>query len=909
MYVNSIKKTIEAKGIQKTKDDLNFVMSCYKEMLDDLYENDIAHLIQQSNYDKIAQKSKEVSDEKLIQALSIYFQLTNLVEENSATQFRRNLENEIDVSAIRGSWGETFKIWKEEGISETEMLDVLSTLNVMPVLTAHPTEAKRVSVLELHRELYLLLVKNENNIWTKTERNTIKEKIKTLLERWWRTGEVYLEKPDLIAERNNVIYYFSKVFPQALLKSDEQLKNSWITMGLNPKSLTQPEQFPLLHFGNWVGGDRDGHPFVTPEVTKSTLLLLRNTALKILHEKMVALGSSMTLSNTNNLVPKILEDAIQEKAAILGKSGIKAVSRNPMEPWRQYINLLIIRLENTMAGKFVVKNTFYETPIELQSDLKLLRNTLQEIGAFKIAEDLLFPLERHLQCFGFHLAKLDIRQNSNFYEKAVSQVLKSVGYEDSDFENWNEKKRVQFLNKELQTNRPFVVQGTSCGIESDSVLGYFSVLREHIDLYGTDGIGTLIVSMTRQLSDLLVVYLFMREVGILDQNIKVAPLLETIQDLENGSEILDTFLSHPITQNRMQFMPVVQEVMLGYSDSNKDGGILASRWHIYKAEKKLTEIGDKHKIKLCFFHGIGGTISRGGGQYNRFMESMPSKAVSGNVKLTIQGETISQQLANPLNATYNLEMLLSGTARQTMKGRKTTEESKFPFEILERLATWSAEYFQSLINHPDFITFYGEATPIDVLEHNKIGSRPARRTGNRSLADLRAIPWVFSWNQSRFNLTGWFGIGFAIKKLQDESAADYVVFKNALNDWAFLKYMLIHVETNLIIADTTIMQEYAALVKNSKIKDYFLDMILKDHSEGIKQIEEIFGEPLQNRRINQLENLHKRETELKILHKLQVKYMKVWREIKEENPEKAEIVLTKLLSLINSISSGLKSTG
>ena len=904
-----MKKTIEAKGIQKTKDDLNFVMTCYKEMLIDLHENDIANLLKQSSYEKVAQNSKEVSDEKLIQALSIYFQLTNLVEENAATQFRRNLENEIDISAIRGSWGETFKVWQEQGVSEEAMLDVLSTLNVMPVLTAHPTEAKRVSVLELHRELYLLLVKNENNIWTPTERKIIKEKIKTLLERWWRTGEVYLEKPDLIAERNNVIYYFSKVFPIALQKSDEKLKNSWITMGLNPKSLTQPEQFPLLHFGNWVGGDRDGHPFVTPEVTKSTLLLLRNTALKLLHEKMRELGSSMTLSNTNNQVPALLNEAIQEKAKQLGKSGDKAVKRNPMEPWRQFINLLIIRLENTMAGKFDDTNTFYQTPAVLQADLRLLRKTLQEIGAFKIAEDLLFPVERHLQCFGFHLAKLDIRQNSNYYEIAVSQILKAAGYEDYDFSNWDENKRVLFLNKELQTNRPFVVSGTSCGLEADSVLKYFAVTRQHIDLYGTDGIGTLIVSMTRQLSDLLVLYLFMREVGILDQTIKVAPLLETIQDLENGNEILDTFLSHDVTQKRMQFLPEVQEVMLGYSDSNKDGGILASRWNIHKAEKRLTEIGNKHNIKLCFFHGIGGTISRGGGQYNRFMESMPSKAVSGNVKLTIQGETISQQLANPLNATYNLEMLLSGAARQTMRGRTSTKASVFPFEIIERLASWSADYFQSLINHPDFITFYGEATPIDVLEHNKIGSRPARRTGNRSLADLRAIPWVFSWNQSRFNLTGWFGIGFAIKKLYDESPSDYEVLKKSLNDWPFLKYMLIHVETNLIIADTSIMQEYAALVKDSVIKDYFLGMILKDHSEGIKQIEGIFGEPFENRRINQLENLQKRETELKILHKLQVKYIKEWREIKFENPEKAEKLLTKLLSLINSISSGLKSTG
>ena len=904
-----MKKSIEKIGIKKTRDDLHFAMTCYKEMLTDLYENEIANIIQNSSSETIDNKSLKVADEKLIQALSIYFQLTNLVEENAAAQFRRNLEKEIGIPAIRGSWGETFTLWKEQGLSEEEMIDVISSLNVMPVLTAHPTEAKRVSVLELHRELYLLLVKNENTIWTATERNTIKEKIKFLLERWWRTGEVYLEKPDLIAERNNVLYYFGKVLPLALQRSDELLKNSWKTMGLNPNNLNKPEQFPLLQFGNWVGGDRDGHPFVTPEVTKSTLQLLRNTALKLLQEKIVAFSASMTLSSTNNDVPTILEKAIKVKLSQLGKAGINAVARNPMEPWRQFINLLILKLEHTISEKTDVPSKYYKNPSELLADFKIIRTSLDEIHANKISDELLFPLERHLQCFGFHLAKLDVRQNSNYYEIAVSQMLSTAGYEDANFSTWPEDKRVAFLTNELQTNRPFVVAGTPCGAEADSVLGLFKVLRQHIDLYGTDGIGTLIVSMTRQLSDLLVVYLFMREVGILYKDIKVAPLLETIQDLENGNEILDTFLNHPVTVKRMQFMNKVQEVMLGYSDSNKDGGIVASRWNIHKAEKRLTEIGDKNKVKLCFFHGIGGTISRGGGQYNRFLESMPSKAVSGNIKLTIQGETIAQQFANPLNATYNLEMLLSGTARQTMRGRRTSQGSDFPFATIEKLASYSEEYFKKLIEHPDFITFYSEATPIDVLEHNKIGSRPARRTGKRSLADLRAIPWVFSWNQSRFNITGWFGLGHAIKKLKEEAPNDYEVLKNTLSHWAFLKYMLIHIETNLIIANPDVMKEYATLVKNSDIKDHFLTIILEEHKEGKKQIEQLFGESLENRRFNQLENLNKREHELRILHHLQVKYIKEWRVLKEEEPERAEKILTKLLSLINSISSGLKSTG
>ena len=903
-----MKEEINIQKPEKMNDNQNFVMTAYTEMLFEIQEKEIAELIQHPDKNN---ENQTVSDEKIIQALSIYFQLTNLIEENAATQYRRKLENQQDLSAIRGSWGETFKIWKDQGISEDKMTEILSELNVTTVLTAHPSEAKRVSVLELHRELYLLIVKNENSIWSKSERETIHEKLKALLERWWRTGEIYLEKPDLIAERNNVNYYFSKVLPLALRQSDQQLKNSWIAMGLNPDKLSQPEQYPLMQFGSWVGGDRDGHPFVSSEVTQSTLILNRKTALSLLLEQMKSLAASMTISNNTNLVPKSLEQAIKEKSKALGDAGENAIKRNPMESWRQYINLLIIRLKNTVNNRFDNEATYYKYPQLFQDDLKVLRNSLLEIGAKKIVEDLVFPIERQLQCFGFHLAKLDIRQNSNYHEKALSQILQAAGYENYDYSSWNEEERVLFLNAELKKNRPFVVSGTACGIEADSVLACYRTVSEHIGLFGSEGIGSFIVSMTRSLSDLLVVYLFLREVGLLNHPLRVVPLFETINDLKNGSAILDAFLNHPVTQQRTKDLSPVQEVMLGYSDSNKDGGILASRWNVYKAEEQLTEVGKKHGIKLCFFHGIGGTISRGGGKYHRFLESMPFGTVTGNIKLTVQGETISQQFANPMTATYNLELLASGTARQTMGNRIIETNVQFPYSIIEKLADWSVSYFQELTNHPDFMLFYSEVTPIDVLEQSKIGSRPARRTGQRTLSDLRAIPWVFSWNQSRFNLTGWFGIGYALKKLQEESPEEYKQLQQFSQSWPFFRYILIHVETNLINTDNTIMQDYAKLLKDSKIRSEFMEKILGDQQEGLKQIVLFFGEPTQKRRINLLNNLEKRNVELKKLHHLQIKYLVEWRALKGkgDSPEEADKLLIKLLSIINSISNGLKSTG
>lgn len=898
-----MKESIHNRGLVKIDDDLHFIMSCFQEVLRSVGEETIADRLPWVGTIGPVSTEKEAA---YVQALSISFQLLNMVEENASVQYKRQLETEGGVAVIRGSWGETFTQWKEQGKTAAQIAAILPQVRVQPVLTAHPTEAKRVTVLELHRELYLLLVRRENTVWSPTERAQLGESIQAILERLWRTGEVYLEKPGLADERNNVMHYYAKAFPNALRQSDWQLRTSWQAVGFDPKHLQTPEQFPVLEFGSWVGGDRDGHPYVTAEFTASTLQLQRQTALALVRDQLVALAGSLSLSDLHQSPPPQLTAAIQQLTEVFGEAGVQAVNRNPYSSFRQYLNLLLLRLDRTIAGQLDEPTTHYANAAVLQEDLRLLRTALIEVGAQRIAQDELFAVERHLQCFGFHLVKLDVRQNSAYHEKAVEQILQAAGLEDPHFGSWDMDQRLAFLNRELATKRPFLVLGQSCGPEADKVLAYFQVLRTHIQQHGTAGIGSLIVSMTRDLTDLLVVYLFLREVGLLDTDIPVVPLLETIQDLQNGPAILEAFLMHPVTKSRGIQQ---QEIMMGYSDSSKDGGILASRWNIYKALHQLTQTANRHGVQLCFFHGRGGTISRGGGKYHRFLDSLPSGSLSGPIKLTVQGETIAQQFSNPMNAKYNLEMLLAGTARQVMQLQEPRLLPDTLAQAMEQLTAFAYATYPSLIGHSGFIPFYTRATPIDVLEQSKIGSRPARRTGTRSLNDLRAIPWVFSWNQSRFNITGWFSVGTALQRLQSEAPQQWEALRAAATQWPLLYYTLIEVETSLLNTDVATMQAFAELVPEAEVRTSIMELLERDRALGLEQITTLFGKPVADRRESQLVNIERRGRILNYLHQQQLQYLAQWRQLRETNPEQATGLLKQLLLLTNAIAGGLKSTG
>lgn len=892
---------------QKISDDRKFIIDCYTEMLYRINENEIISIINDTA--KQSATAESASSEKTIQSLSIYFQLITLVEENAATQHRRKMEDLGKISSIRGSWAEALKIWKDEAVTEEEILKAISETTVNPILTAHPTEAKRVTVIEIHRELYLLLVQRENISLSKREQNIIREKIIFLLERWWRTGEIYLEKPDISDERANVLHYLHKVFPVVLEKSDQQIKSSWIELGFSADKIKDPDMFPKINFGSWVGGDRDGHPLVTPLVTQETLMLHRKAALLLVQDELLQLVKKLSISAITNPVPSLLTDAIGKKTNALGEPAFKAVRRNPHEPWRQFVNLMLLQIQNTISEKNVDSGAYYRSSKFLEEDLKVLRNVLTDNGLNGIAEDLLFPVERTVKCFGFHLAKLDIRQNSDFHDKAFSQILKTIDEKAGDFETWDEEKRVKYLNQLLERNSPITDISLSYGPEADNVLDCYRVVSRHISQYGSDGIGSFIISMTRNLSDLLLVYLLMRETQLLNTSIRLVPLFETITDLHNGPEILEKFLQHPITKERAGKLFHKQEVMLGYSDSNKDGGTIASKWNLYKAEQALSQVGRKYSTEIFFFHGTGGTISRGGGKYHRFLESMPENTVSGTIKLTVQGESVAQLFGNPMTGTYNLNALSSGVARHIIKNRAKTGETAYPQRAMDYLSQKSFEHYRRLIETPGFINFYSKVTCIDVLERSKIGSRPARRTGSRTLKDLRAIPWVFSWNLSRNTITGWYGLGEALKSLKNEKPEEYALLKKSINHWSFFKFLMIQTETNLILSNLEIMKHYAALDEDAEEREQFMDKILTDYQNGLKMLEDIFETPISIRRTTQYDNLKWRNDKLEVLHHLHIKSLREWRSITDENSVDKEKKLTRLLSLINALSSGLKNTG
>ena len=908
---------------EKINKDLQFLLTCMSEVLHELGEHPVAAIIPWR--EDAVPAVHPVSVEQSCQLHSIAFQLLGMVEENAAVQLRRMMETANSPSYERGLWGNTLMRLKADGYQESVIAAGLGAVHVEPVLTAHPTEAKRSSVIAKHRAIYLLLVKKENPILTPSERLQNRDEIKELLELLWRTGNIYLEKPDLSSERMNVIHYLKNVFPQTLPLLDNRLKAAWLNQGFS-LDILQKSQFPKLGFGTWVGGDRDGHPLVTAEITAESLQDLRLNALAVIHRRLDDLAAKLSLSDQLQPVPPGLRHWLSERAARLDVAGAAALARNPVEPWRQALNLMIAGLPLTVvrdhAATLEDRPGSYRTPAELSADLALLDQSLREVGALRLADMEVFNVRRLVDTIGFHLAVLDVRQNSAFHDRAVAQILAGAGLHDTDFPHWPEQKRLAFLTAELACPRPFLLPGLRVGAEADALLDCYRVLARHIQSYGADGIGSLIVSMTRSCSDLLTVYLLAREAGLLvyDQTgcrclLRVVPLFETIDDLLGAAKILHQFLVHPITACTLvtaSDRKPLQQVMVGYSDSCKDGGILASQGALYRAQLELTQVGDQCGVDLCFFHGRGGSIGRGAGPTFRFLEALPHGSLRGSFRMTEQGETISQKYSNLLTATYNLESQLAGvfgmTARAALHPQSAPELSK----IMELLVNSSMAKYQELITCDGFMDFFSMATPIDVMEQLRIGSRPARRTGRRTLADLRAIPWVFSWNQSRFLLPSWYGAGTALQQLQQSEPQLFELLCADISRFPLLRYVFMNIELAVLQADHIIMHEYADLVETRAIRDCFMAQIDAEFALTSSLLHHLFSKPLAERRPTQLAALHLRRAPLAALHRQQIDLLRQWR-LEQINDgttsDGASKLLGKLFLTVNAIAGGVRNTG
>lgn len=910
----------------KVDRDLGFLMHCFREVLEEEGEQTLADYLP---WQGVAPPPLDLpSSERLSQAYSIAFQLLSMVEQNAAVQRQRLTETEQGLAAMQALWGQCLQQIQERGISDSQIAAALPQIQIKLVLTAHPTEAKRAIVLEHHRKLYLLLVKRENQVWTPYEHHAIREEIKAVLTLLWRTGEIFLQKPDVASERRNILYYLHSVFPDVLPVLDVRLQQSWEYCGFQPDLLRSPKHLPRLQFGTWVGGDRDGHPLVTAEVTQETLADLRMHALQLLRHQLSELAHQLSLSDRFQQPPPILTSALARLAAQLGERGQSAIRQDPEESWRQMVNLMLERLPvgRTLAvsGRVERDTTCYHRAAELLDDLSVLYDSLVEVGAGRLAAHAVWPVMRVVQTFGFHLASLDLRQNSRFHDLAIAQLLTAAGQVRTDFPQWDEDQRLEFLNQELTSPRPFLRVDMEAGAEADATLRSYRVLVDRLRTWGPDGLGALIVSMTRSASDLLSIYLFAREVGLTVNTpqglaccLPVVPLFETIDDLQRSPEIMRVFLEHPMTRRSLEEQRgqtgsdhIVQPVMIGYSDSNKDGGIFASLWTLYRAQAALTRVGEETGVHIHFFHGRGGTPSRGGGPEHRFVKSMPLGALNGNLRVTEQGETIAQKYANRMMAVYNLELLLAGVTRATLLDWHCPEPRHALEDTMDWLAERSYQTYTSLLRTDGFLTFFRQATPIDVIEESRIGSRPARRSGQPTLADLRAIPWVFSWGQARFYLSGWYGVGSALKALAAQHPQQFTEIQHYLYLWAPLHYVLSNAATSIAAADIEVMRDYAMLIEDTNLREGIFGKITAEFECTRTMLEQVYGGPLAERRPNIHGMSQMRRNALRTLHRQQITLLRQWRGMRQQGKhEAAARLLPSLLLTVNAIASGLGATG
>jgi phosphoenolpyruvate carboxylase len=531
---------------------------------------------------------------------------------------------------------------------------------------------------------------------------------------------------------------------------------------------------------------------------------------------------------------------------------------------------------------------------------------------------------RIVDVFGFHGAVLDIRQNSQFHDQAIAQLLTAAGIPlPKPYPGQTQEERLPLLLAELNSRRPFLAPDVSVGPEADAVLSCYRVLKEYRDRFGLRGIGSLIVSMTRGVADLFAIYLFAREVGLWRETpegpaseIHVVPLFETIEDLEAAPAIVADYLQHPLVRRSVHLQAdiraseyPVQQIMLGYSDSNKDSGLLTSQWALHCAQKEITKVADAAGIQVRYFHGRGGTISRGAGPTHRFLEALPHQTIRGDIRLTEQGETIAQKYANRITAAYNLEILLAGVAGITLRQKNQPEPADRINQIAPELSDASRAAYRNLLGHPKFLDFFRTATPIDALELSSIGSRPSRRTGRQTFTDLRAIPWVFSWTQSRYYLPGWFGIGTALQAMTQDAAKLELLLELGRTS-SFLRFVLTNAETNICSAELSLMELYASLCPDDQgVKDVYA-VIKEEFILTHKLLSQVLGGASADRRPRFSKTLQIRADGLLALHVQQVGLLRTWRQAMAAGATAdADRLFADVMVSINAIASGLRTTG
>ena len=839
----------------------------------------------------------------IVRAFSYFSHLANIAEDqNNIRQLRAR---HAGAGAPSGTLAKTLQHAREVGFRASDLRSFFKTALVSPVLTAHPTEVRRRSTIDREMEVANLLDRRERVKMTPEEIEACDEQLRREVLTLWQTNLLRRTKLTVLDEVVNGLSFYDYTFLHELPQLHCALEDR-----LNKEEGGEPgELASFLKMGSWIGGDRDGNPFVTADVMRGTLRLQSSRILNFYLEELHVLGSELSLAVH-------LADISDELRGLAQRSPDTSPHRRG-EPYRLAVSGIYARLTATAAKldveitrKPVGEAAPYGSVREFQADLDILDRSLISNHSRVIARGRLRLLRRAVDCFGFHLARLDMRQNSAVHERTVAELIDAV-MPGKSYLALSEDARVALLSTELRNARPLTSAFVKYSEETLGELAVFHAAAEAHAKFGADVIPQCIISMCKGMSDMLEVALLLKEAGLVDPSgrsaINIVPLFETIEDLQASSGIMDRMLALHDYRRLVDSRGAVQEVMLGYSDSNKDGGFVTSGWELYKAEIGLVEAFERHGVRLRLFHGRGGSVGRGGGPSYDAIIAQPGGAVNGQIRITEQGEIISSKYSNAEVGRNNLEILAAATLETSLLQPKQSAPRREYLEAMEELSALAFKAYRGLVYETEgFADYFWASTVITEISTLNIGSRPASRKKTRAIEDLRAIPWVFSWAQCRLMLPGWYGFGSAVEAWIAEHPDKGMPFlKEIYRDWPFFRMLLSNMDMVLAKSSIAIASRYAELVPDVQLREKIFGRIRHEWHNSIETLLEIMGQarllqgnPLLER------SIRNRFPYLDPLNHVQVELMK---EHRAQNPD--EQILRGIQLTINGISAGLRNSG
>ncbi len=859
---------------------------------------------------------------QVVRAFSIYFSLINIAEEDYQHLQRRELVFN-GKSLWKGSFDNTLEEFKLDGMDATQVQDLLDQLAYIPVFTAHPTESKRRSVMNALRRIFLINDKLNDIRVGKIQREELTADLETEIQQLWRTNEVREHKPQVRDEIKNGMYYFRTSLFNAVPHIYRNMERK-INKHYPNSDITVPS---FLSFGSWIGGDRDGNPFVKPATTAMALRMQTQVILQEYIYRVVEVNKQLTHSIDLCTPTKSFMDSLEADENI--RFEVYAASPNAFSnaPYRRKLSFMHYRLQQNLAqvdARLAGESgegfdQAYPSEKEFIADLQLIRSSLISHNDANIANGDLKDLIRVAETFGFFLLKLDIRQESTRHSDAVAEIVKQISGAPN-YNELNEEQRQQLLSDYIENPPELNLDKKLMHEDNRETLDVFELIANMRSEISPRAFGTYVISMTHAASHVLEVMLLASIAGLTGKddkgesfcNINISPLFETIEDLEHIEEVLKTLFENKVYSDRLKASGNLQEAMLGYSDSCKDGGIMASSWNLYDAQQKVIRLTDAFEIDCRLFHGRGGTIGRGGGPTHDAILSQPEGTVHGQIKFTEQGEVLSYKYSNQETAIYELTMGVSGlmkASRSIVMGKANPAKTEF-LQTMQALTKDGEDTYRDLTDRTEgFLDYFYETTPVTEIGLMNIGSRPSHRKANRSKASIRAIPWVFGWAQSRTTLPAWYGIGTALANFIDGKEENLKLLQEMNANWPYFKAMLNNTQMALLKADMSTAKEYSELCEDKDVEQRVFSKIYNEHMRTVENILAITcNEHLLADSPTLALSLQRRDPYLDPLSHIQILMLTRYRD-EQATENEQNTWINPLLRTISAVAAGMRNTG